>query len=113
MNQITLIGKIVTDVELNYTNGKEPLVILKFTIAVPRKYKKENENNTDFINCTAFGKIAEFINKYFSKGKMIGIVGELRINGYIDKNGEKRRSAEVLIEKAEFCSPKEATEDDN
>lgn len=103
MNQVIFMGRLTDDPKLNYSQSKEPMAISKISIAVARSYKKENEVNTDFFNCTAFGSTAEFISKYFSKGDMILIVGEMRNNNYTDKNGEKRYSQEVLINKVEFC----------
>ena len=113
MNKVILMGRITRDLELKYSGSKEePIAVLKFTLAVSRKYKKENEVNADFINCTAFNKTAEFISEYFGKGQMIAIIGEIRNNNYIDKNGEKRYVTEVLIEKVEFCGSKNTNSND-
>lgn len=75
MNKVILMGRITRDLELKYSQTTEPIAVLKFNLAVARKFKKENENNVDFINCVAFGKTAEFISKYFTKGKLIAIIG--------------------------------------
>ena len=112
MNKVILIGRITRDLELKHSGKEEPIPVLKFTLAVSRKYKKENEVNADFINCTAFNKTAEFISEYFGKGQMIAIIGEIRNNNYIDKNGEKRYVTEVLIEKVEFCGSKNTNSND-
>lgn len=111
MNKVILMGRITRDLELKYTQGNEPISVLKFNIAVNRKFKKENENNVDFINCVAFNKTAEFISKYFTKGKLIAIIGEIRVNSY-EKDGNKLKSTEILVESVEFCGDKVNKEND-
>lgn len=110
MNQVTLTGRLASEPQIKYSQSAEPLAITKFTLAVKSPYKKEKEKNADFIDCVAFGKLAEFIGKYFTKGKMIGIVGVITSNIWEDENGNKRKSTEVRVEKAEFLE-KKPTED--
>ena len=111
MNEVILMGRITKDLELRYTQGTEPIAVLKFNIAVARKFKKENENNADFINCVAFGKTAEFISKYFVKGKLIAIIGEIRVN-HFEKDGAKLKSTEILVENVEFCGDRDNKKND-
>lgn len=111
MNKVILMGRITKDLELRYSQSAEPTAVLKFNVAVPRKFKKDNDNNTDFINCTAFGKTAEFIGKYFTKGKLIAIIGEIRVNSF-EKDGSKLKSTEVLIESVEFCGDRDSKKND-
>lgn len=106
MNNVSLLGRVVRDVEVRYSQSVEPVAIARFNIAVPRRYKKENEANADFINCIAFGKTAEFIGKYFFKGYPIAIIGEIRNNNYTDKNGNKRYSTDILVQQVDFCGSK-------
>lgn len=108
MNKVNLTGRLSREPELRYSQSAEPIAITRFTVAVPRKFKKDDEPNADFINCVAFGKTAEFIGKYFNKGKMIGIVGSLKSNSWTDNNGQKRISTEVQVEEAEFLEKKES-----
>ena len=111
MNEVILMGRITKDLELRYTQGTEPIAVLKFNIAVAGKFKKENENNADFINCVAFGKTAEFISKYFVKGKLIAIIGEIRVN-HFEKDGAKLKSTEILVENVEFCGDRDSKKND-
>lgn len=106
MNNVSLLGRLVREPEVRYSQSNEPIAVARICIAVPRKYKKEKEANADFINCTAFNKTAEVISKYFKKGDNIAIVGEIRNNNYVDKNGEKRFSTEILISQVSFCGSK-------
>lgn len=105
MNKVILMGRITRDLEIKYSGKESSVAVLKFVLAVSRKYKKENEANADFINCTAFNKTAEFISEYFSKGQMIAIVGEIRNNTY-EKNEEKFNSTEIIIDSVYFCGNK-------
>ncbi|MFR4986963.1 MAG: single-stranded DNA-binding protein, partial [Lachnospirales bacterium] len=85
----------------------QPIAVTRFSVAVNRKFKKDGEPEADFINCVSFGKTAEFISKYFTKGKMIGIVGSIRTNSWMDSaTGQKRFSTDVLVEEVEFCGSK-------
>ena len=109
MNKVQLIGRLTKDPEIRYSQSKEPIAVTHFSVAVNRKYKKNGEQEADFINCVSFGKTAELINKYFKKGKMIGIVGSIQTGSYIDKNGNKRNTTDVLVNEVHFCGSKETT----
>lgn len=101
MNKSSILGRLTRDPETKYSNSG--VAVTRFSVAVPRKFKKENEQDADFINCVSLGKTAEFINKYFTKGKMIGIVGRIQSSTYVDSNGIKRASFEILAEEVDFC----------
>lgn len=98
MNKIELIGRLTRNPET--VTGK--VSYSRYTLAVPRKYKVDNQQEVDFINCIAFGKLSEFVEKYLSKGKQIAIVGRLQINNYDDKDGNKRTSSSVVVEEHFF-----------
>lgn len=109
INTIILMGRLTKDIELNV--GGSSTEYAKFSVAIERRYVKQGEERqTDFINCTAFGKTAAFINQYFHKGNMIGIVGSLQSNKYIDKDGNNRTSFDVMVSEASFCGGKNTTE---
>lgn len=110
MNKVILSGRLTRDPETRYSQSAEPIAVTRIGIAVNRRFKRDGEPDADFINCVSFGKTAEFISKYFTKGKMIGIVGSLRTNSWTDNNGQKRTSTEVQIEEAEFLESKSASE---
>lgn len=103
MNKVILMGRLVSDPELRYTDST---TIAKYTLAVNRKFKREGEPDADFINCVAFGKSAEFADKYFKKGMLVAVVGSLRISTYIDKNDQKRWSTDVILDEQNFAEPK-------
>ena len=97
MNQVILMGRLAKDPEMRTTqNGT---VVTTFSIAVNRQDK---EKTADFINCVAWRKTAEFVNKYFSKGRMIALVGRLQSRTYTDKEGNNRSVLEVVAESVEF-----------
>lgn len=116
MNNVALVGRLTDNVELR-TAGEKAFAM--FTIAVnrPFKNKETNEYDADFIRCKAFGGSAEFIAKYFGKGKPIGVMGWIQTGKYTDKNGNQAFSTDVVVEKAEFVGSKNdngnATSDKN
>lgn len=107
MNKVQLTGRLTRNPEIRYSQSAEPVAVTRFGVAVNRKFKKDGEQDVDFINCVVFGKLAEFIGKYFTKGKMIGIVGSIVTNSWTDDKGQKRYSIEVKVEEAEFLEKKE------
>lgn len=105
MNMVAIIGRLTNSVELKATTSG--VSVASFTIAVDRKYTpKGQERQTDFINCVAWRGTAEFISKWFKKGDMIAVTGELQTSDYTDKDGNKRKKYEVVIDNAYFCGKK-------
>lgn len=111
INSVVLMGRITQDIELRSTTSGTS--VIQFTIAVER-YGKGEEKQTDFITCVAWKGTAEFISKYFGKGRMIAVTGRLQSRSYEDKNGNKRTAIEVNVEQASFTGEpkKEQTEQD-
>lgn len=104
MNSVALVGRLTADPEVRYTqNGQS---IANFTIAVDRRFKKEGGPDADFPRINAFGKTAEFIEKYFSKGMRIGITGRIQTGSYTDKDGRKIYTTDVVAENVEFVERK-------
>jgi single-strand DNA-binding protein len=108
MNRVDLTGRPVRDAEVRYSQGDKPMAIASLTLAVDRKFKKEGEPTADFINCKAFGKIAEVIEKYVRKGTKIAISGHIQTGNYTNKNGNKVYTTDVIIDEMEFCESKNA-----
>lgn len=104
MNSIVLKGNITKELELKTTSGGT--AILNFDIAVPRKFKREGQPDTDFFNCQSFGNTASFIYKHFGKGVPILIRGRIENNNWTNKEGQTVRSDRVSVEEAEFCERK-------
>lgn len=107
MNKVILIGRLTKDPELRYTPSNLP--VCQFTIAVDRRYKSENQQQTaDFINCVAWRQTAEFISKYFEKGKRIAVTGSIQTRSWDDQEGKKRYATDVVTEDAEFVESKKS-----
>ena len=103
INNVILMGRLTADAVLRMTtSGKS---VASFSIAVERDYSQDGERQADFINLIAWGKTAEFITKYFSKGDMIAVIGSLQTRSY-EKEGIKRTITEVLVDKVSFCGGK-------
>jgi len=101
LNKVILSGRITRDLEVRQTNSGSAVV--QFTLAVERNFSAQNgERLTDFITCVAWGKTAEFIGRFFSKGRSIAVIGSLRTRTYDDKNGTKHYVTEVNVDEAQF-----------
>ena len=105
LNKVILIGRITHDLEVRQTpNGTSALT---FTVAVDRNFKNQNgEYEADFITCVAWRQTAEFIGRYFGKGRLIALEGQLRSRTYEDKNGTKHYVTEVYVDSASFTGEK-------
>ena len=109
MNKVILMGRLTRDPEVKYTRGEPPMTIAHYTLAVPRKVKRENELDADFVNCVAFGKTGEFAQKYLQKGKMICICGEIRVRSYTNQEGQRIWTTEVIAEEHYFAGSNAGT----
>lgn len=107
MNKAILVGRFTRDPEVRYTDGGTS--IARFTIAVDRRFKKEGEQQADFIGCIAFGKTAEFIEKYFHQGMKIGLEGRIQTGSYTNKDGVKVYTTDVVAENVEFVESKSSS----
>lgn len=106
MNKVILMGRLVRDPEVRYTQSDQPMAIARFTLAVNRRFKRQGEQDTDFIPCVAFGKQGEFAEKYLSKGRLIAVSGRLQVRNWEDNNGNKRTAIEVVVEEHYFAESK-------
>lgn len=105
MNKVILMGNLTRDPEIRYAQNTN-MAIARFSLAVNRRYAKEGETDSDFFNLTAFGKQAEFVEKYFSKGSRMLVTGRVQNDNYTNKNGEKVYSVQIITEEIEFCERK-------
>jgi len=105
MNKVILMGRLVREPELRYSNTSN-LAVVKFSLAVDRRFKREGQPDADFISCTAFGKTAEFINNYFTKGMRVAVTGRLQVSSWEEEPGKKRYSTDVVVEEAYFADSK-------
>lgn len=108
LNHISLMGRLTRDPELRYTQSGT--AVASFSLAVERDFgsRESGERQTDFIDCVAWRQTGEFVSKYFSKGNMAAVSGRLQIRDWNDKEGNKRRSAEVVVDNVYFCESKKS-----
>lgn len=104
MNSVQLVGRFTRDPEVRYADGGS--TIARFSLAVDRRYKSENGPTADFPNCVAFGKTAEFIEKYFRKGMRMGCQGRIQTGSYTNNDGQKVYTTDVVVESCEFVESK-------
>ena len=108
MNKVILIGRLVRDPDVKYT--QEGLAVSRFTLAVDNLYKKNSEKSADFISCVAFGKTGEFVEKYAKKGVKFAIEGRWQTGSYENKEGTKVYTNDCVVERIEFVEKKTDSE---
>ena len=106
MNKVILLGRLTKDPEVRYTQSENMLAIARYTLAVDRRFKKEGQPSADFINCVAFGKSAEFAEKYMTKGRLFGVIGRIQTRNYENDKKEKVYVTEVVVEEQYFADSK-------
>lgn len=109
MNSVQLIGRLTRDPEVRYSNGETAIAVARFTVAVDRRLKRDSENNADFINCIAFGKTGEVVEKYFRKGQKIALNGRIQTGNYVNNEGQKVYTTDVIAENIEFVESKNSS----
>lgn len=110
MNKVILLGRLTRDPEVRYAQGNEPMAVARYSLAVDRQGKKdENKQNADFISCVAFGKRGEFAEKYLHKGTKIAVCGRLQTGSYTAQDGTKRYTTDVVVDEHSFCESKGTT----
>ena len=111
MNKVIQIGRLTGDPDVSYSQGTERICIARYSLAVDRKFKRENEPTADFIRCVAFGKNGEFAEKYFRKGMKVAITGRIQTGSYKDRDNKTIYTTDVIVEEQEFCESKKETQD--
>ena len=109
MNKCILIGRLVKDPDVRYSQGQKSMAIARYTLAVDRAVKKDREQTADFISCVTFGKNGEFAEKYLHKGTKIAIEGRIQTGSYTDKDGRKVYTTDIVVEHHEFCESRNAS----
>lgn len=110
MNKVILLGRATADPEIYYGTGENPLAIGRYTLAVRRRFAKEGEQDTDFIRCVAFGKAAEFAEKWIQKGIKMAVTGHIQTGSYTNQEGAKVYTTEIVIEDQEFAESRKNRE---
>lgn len=113
MNKVILMGRLTRDPEIRYSQGDNTMTIARYSLAVPRKFKRDNEPDCDFINCVAFGKTAEFIEKWCVKGTKLLVEGRIQTGSYTNKDGQKVYTTDIMVEQCEFAESKKMAEENN
>ena len=113
MNKVILMGRPTKDPDVRYSQGENQTAIARFTLAVDRRKSQNNQDpGTDFIGCVAFGRTAEFIEKYIKKGIKILVTGRIQTGSYTNKDGNKVYTTDVVVEDIEFAESKKSGDED-
>lgn len=108
MNKVILMGRLTRDPEVRYSSGANATAVANFSIAVDRRFKREGDPDADFFDCTAFGKQAEFVERYLKKGTKMVVVGRLQNDNYTNKEGQKVYRIRIMVDELEFAESKNA-----
>ena len=114
MNKVILMGRLVRDPEVRYSQGENAMAIARYTLAVDRRVaRREGEATADFIGCVAFGRQAEFAERYLRQGTKIAITGRIQTGSYTNRDGQKVYTTDVVVEESEFAESKNASASNN
>lgn len=113
MNKVILMGRLTRDPEVLYSSGENALAIARYTLAVDRRFRKDNEASADFIGCVAFGKGGEFAEKYLRQGTKIVVTGRIQTGIYTNREGQKVYTTEIVVEDQEFAESKAASQNNS
>lgn len=110
MNKVILMGRLTRDPEVRYSQGANSLAVARFTLAVDRRFKREGEASADFINCVAFGKTAEHVERYYRQGIKVVVCGRIQTGSYTNRDGVKVYTTDIVVEESEFAESKSNSE---
>ena len=110
MNKVILMGRLTRDPEVRYGAGENSTAVARYTIAVDRRFKRDGEQSADFIGCVAFGRNAEFAEKYLRQGTKIVLTGRIQTGSYTNRDGQKVYTTEVVVEEQEFAESKASSD---
>mgnify|MGYP000792590576 CR=1 FL=1 len=110
MNKVILMGRLTRDPDIRYSAGENSTAVARYTLAVDRRYKREGEAGADFISCVAFGRSAEFAEKYFHQGLKVVVTGRIQTGSYTNRDGNKVYTTDVVVEDQEFAESKAASQ---
>lgn len=110
MNKVVLMGRLTRNPDVRYSQGEKATCVARYTLAVNRRFRRDGEQDADFINCVAFGRQGEFAEKYMKQGTKIVISGRIQTGSYTNRDGVKVYTTDVVIEEQEFAESKKAAE---
>ena len=108
MNKVILMGRLTRNPEVRYGAGENSTAVARYTIAVERRFKRDGEQSADFIGCVAFGRNAEFAEKYLRQGTKIVLTGRIQTGSYTNRDGQKVYTTDIVVEEQEFAESKAA-----
>lgn len=111
MNKVILMGRLTRDPEVRYSQGENASAIARFSLAVDRRFKRDGDAEADFFNCTAFGRQAEFVERYLKRGTKMVVTGRIQNNNYTNRDGQKVYGVQIMVEELEFAESKAAGSD--
>ena len=111
MNKAILVGRLTRDPEVRYSQGDNATAVARYTVAVDRRFKRDGEPTADFIPCVVFGRSAEFAEKYFRQGMRVLISGRIQTGSYINRDGQKVYTTDIIVDDQEFADSKGAAAD--
>ena len=109
MNKVILMGRLTRDPEVRYSQGENANAVARYTLAVDRRFKRDGDATADFINCVAFGRAAEFAERYLRQGIKIAVTGRIQTGSYTNKDGVRVYTTDVVVEEQEFAESKAAS----
>ena len=111
MNKVILMGRLTRDAEIRYSQGETANAVARFSLAVDRRFRREGDEQTaDFINCVAFGKTAEFLERFGRKGTKFVVEGRIQTGSYTNREGQKVYTTDVVVENVEFAESKASSD---
>ena len=113
MNKVILMGRLTRDPEVRYSQGDNASAVARYTLAVDRRFKRDGEQATDFINCVAFGRAAEFAERYLRQGTKMVVTGRIQTGSYTNRDGVKVYTTDIVVEEQEFAESKAASGSSN
>ena len=108
MNKVILMGRLTRDPEVRYSQGDNASAVARYTLAVDRRFKRDGEQSTDFMNCVAFGRTAEFAERYLRQGTKMVVTGRIQTGSYTNRDGVKVYTTDIVVEEQEFAESKAA-----
>ncbi len=109
MNKVILMGRLTRDPDVRYSQGENATAVARYTLAVDRRFRRDGDASADFIGCVAFGRQAEFAEKYLRQGIRIAITGRIQTGSYTNRDGQKVYTTDVVVEEQEFAESKAAS----
>jgi len=108
MNKVILMGRLTRDPEVRYSQGENATAVARYSLAVDRRFRRDGEATTDFINCVAFGRQAEFAERYLRQGTKMLVTGRIQTGSYTNRDGVKVYTTDIVVEEQEFAESKAA-----